>query len=153
MPDRHSIGDLYVEPRSRVVIRYVASAAPSTLSGRVKIRHNDGTIQVYSAETSTFTTDRTQITITGDEIRQAGWIIGAGLGGSMASLKRGQFYARLLVEQVGGQFTHFLCQGYVYQNFALQLGMQIENRQRKVGKRTLSEYRYSPGPAQGELTL
>jgi hypothetical protein len=35
----------------------------------------------------------------------------------------------------------------------VQLGMQILNRQRKVGKRTVSEYQYVPGPAQGELSL
>jgi len=117
-------GALSIYPGEEIKVRYIGSAAPASLKGLARVEHTLGweqyTLSDYSVKSSTFTVDRTPQILVPDSPGDAGTggpgciVTGGGLYIEEATpaLKRGQFYARLLLLRAG--LEECLCCGYLY---------------------------------------
>jgi len=117
-------GSLSIYPGEEIKVRYIGSAAPASLKGLARVEHTLGweqyTLSDYAVKSSTFTVDRTPQILVPDSPGDAGTggpgciVTGGGLYIEEATpaLKRGQFYARLLLLRAG--LEECLCCGYLY---------------------------------------
>ena len=122
-----------------VGINYAASAAPTFVRARARVRYDSGDVESFDVTVTSFTTDRTQISNypgvnltasphaqAGRNFRDDGFIESAQVLVSGA-VKRGQLYVRFVVADPDGDFeSHTLCEGYVYPFQSLSLGQTTE---------------------------
>lgn len=97
----------------RLRLVYAASAAPTSLRATVYYQDDQGVDRLLSIpDTTSFTTDRTQVTIFGDRASKDGWITGGGFGGVAGGRKRGEFFASLILTR--GEVDQIVASGYYY---------------------------------------
>ena len=125
-------GPYRVRQNDRLVLQYVASAAPTDLRARIHIEYDNGGFDDLELDVTTFTTDRTRISEPGTNTASPGKIVlGPGtitdaiLTGIATGLKRGQFYANLAIKR--STYDLDLCRDYYYDGFPISLGTFVES--------------------------
>ncbi len=126
----------WARTNDQLEIAYSAAFSPPSVGASLDVRRPDGTIDHYHVpETTSFTSDRTIITIPGDVVHADGEVVGGSVHGDFSGMRRGQFFVMYRLLRPGTD--QLLAKGYVYALNPLGLG-NFEDSRSGMGNRFLN---------------